>query len=133
VTDIHAHNVDQLMQVHHPIDTDRLAVQRTTFAADRTLMAWMRTAISLIGFGFTLFKFLRGLEAMRPAGALADRDPKTVGLLMIGLGLVALGAAIAQYWQFLRGLGERPRSLAMALALVFWLIGAVAFASVLVD
>ena len=41
-----------------PLDTStRLAIQRTRLASERTLMAWIRTATSLIGFGFTIFKF----------------------------------------------------------------------------
>ena len=33
---------------------------RTRMSAERTLMSWVRTAISLIGFGFTIFQFLDG-------------------------------------------------------------------------
>ena len=35
----------------------RLAVDRTALAHERTLMAWIRTAASLISFGFTIYKF----------------------------------------------------------------------------
>ena len=37
---------------------DVLATERTRMAADRTLMGWIRTALSMIGFGFTIYKFL---------------------------------------------------------------------------
>jgi len=36
-----------------------LALLRTLNAAERTLMAWIRTAISMIGFGFTIYKFFQ--------------------------------------------------------------------------
>jgi uncharacterized membrane protein YidH (DUF202 family) len=36
--------------------TNELAKERNRAAYDRTLMAWIRTAISLIGFGFAIAK-----------------------------------------------------------------------------
>jgi len=33
---------------------DKLPVSRTMMAADRSLMAWIRTALSMISFGFTI-------------------------------------------------------------------------------
>jgi uncharacterized membrane protein YidH (DUF202 family) len=42
------------------ISTDistELARERTRQAADRTLMAWIRTSLSLIGFGFGIAKY----------------------------------------------------------------------------
>ena len=41
--------------------SDKLAVQRTIQSEGRSLLAWVRTSLSLIGFGFTLFKFLQYL------------------------------------------------------------------------
>jgi uncharacterized membrane protein YidH (DUF202 family) len=38
---------------------DKLAVQRTVLAADRTMLAGVRTSVSFIGFGFTIFNVLR--------------------------------------------------------------------------
>ena len=31
---------------------------RTIMAADRTLMAWVRTSLSMLSFGFTIYKVL---------------------------------------------------------------------------
>jgi putative membrane protein len=36
-----------------------LAVDRTWLAHERTLMAWVRTATSMISFGFTIYKFFQ--------------------------------------------------------------------------
>ena len=36
-----------------------LALDRNKLAAERTLMAWVRTALSMISFGFTIYKFLQ--------------------------------------------------------------------------
>jgi len=42
------------------IDTGtRLAVDRTWLAHERTMLAWVRTAASLISFGFTIYKFFQ--------------------------------------------------------------------------
>lgn len=35
---------------------DRLAIERTVMAAERTLLAWVRSGVSLISFGFTIYK-----------------------------------------------------------------------------
>ena len=40
----------------------QLARERSREAAERTLMAWIRTALALIGFGFTIAKFHDYLE-----------------------------------------------------------------------
>jgi uncharacterized membrane protein YidH (DUF202 family) len=37
--------------------SDDLSIKRTRLSYDRTLMAWIRTATSLISFGFTIYKF----------------------------------------------------------------------------
>ena len=39
-----------------------LAVVQNLMAADRTLMAWVRTALSMISFGFTIYKVIEGLQ-----------------------------------------------------------------------
>ena len=35
---------------------------RTIMAADRTLMAWIRTSLSMLSFGFTIYKFLQAID-----------------------------------------------------------------------
>jgi hypothetical protein len=49
-----------------------LAKERTREAADRTLMAWIRTCLSLIGFGFGIAKFH---DILVEAGLLKSPDP----------------------------------------------------------
>jgi putative membrane protein len=48
------------------VDTNsatELAIVRTREAADRTLLAWIRTSLALIGFGFTANKVISDLQA----------------------------------------------------------------------
>ena len=42
--------------------TNELARERNRAAADRTLMAWIRTSIAMIGFGFGVGKLSDVLE-----------------------------------------------------------------------
>ena len=71
--------------------TTHFAWFRTRLALERTMMAWMRTATALIGFGFTIVQFFERLSndggrgpATRPFAA------RYVGLVLIGAGIVAL-------------------------------------------
>lgn len=63
-------------------------------------MAWVRTAASLISFGFTIYKFFQG---MRESGQLKGPTHllgyRTFALLMISTGLVALILATIQHRQ----------------------------------
>jgi putative membrane protein len=48
--------------VKKPSITNELARERNRAAADRTLMAWIRTALAMIGFGFGVGKLYDALE-----------------------------------------------------------------------
>ena len=37
---------------------------RTRLALERTMMSWMRTAVSLIGFGFAIVQFFEHLQQL---------------------------------------------------------------------
>lgn len=112
-----------------------LAVMRTVAAADRTLMAWVRTSLSMIGFGFTIYKFLQYLREGEHAFATRVEAPRNFGLALIALGTVALIAAIWEHTDFLRQIGvtERKyyRSLSVIVAILVILIGVIAFIGVL--
>ena len=66
-------------------------------AADRTLMAWVRTSLSLMTFGFTLYKIL---EAMQESGRNlpSDTTPRNAGLLLIAMAIFALLMGTLEYW-----------------------------------
>jgi len=69
-----------------PLSSNDLAFERTILAENRTLMAWIRTAISLISFGFTIYKFFH--ENVNPSDKILT--PRMVGMLMIIIGMFAL-------------------------------------------
>ena len=117
-----------------PLDTGTdLAFERSRLASERTLMAWIRTSLSMISFGFTIYKFFQYLG--ESTGSLELRHgPLNLGRVMVMLGVLLLVPAIVQHWQFLRGLSERahrkfPPSLALITAGLIQLIGIVALLS----
>ena len=65
---------------------------RTQFAAERTLLAWVRTGLALMGFGFVVARF--GLFLRELAEARGIGMPRRSGVsLGIGVTLVLLGVA----------------------------------------
>lgn len=87
-----------------PLDPNtRLAAERNRLALERTLMAWTRTATSLIAFGFTIFQAFRYLSESE---RLADPylSPQLVGTVMIVIGVAALVLAWVQHRQELAAL-----------------------------
>jgi putative membrane protein len=68
-----------------------LAKERTHGAFDRTMMAWVRTALALIGFGVGIFEF-----ASRTGGESIFRSSKLVAVLLIVLGVLSMFLAIKE-------------------------------------
>jgi putative membrane protein len=81
---------------------------RVYFAAERTLLAWIRTGLAMMGFGFVVARFglfLREFQALRPNDA-----PQPVHLSQwFGIALVLMGvlvnvAAAVQHVRLIRRL-----------------------------
>jgi putative membrane protein len=133
----------------HRFDVDatassHLAWVRTRFAVERTLMAYMRTAVSLIGFGFAIVQFFDGIRQM--PGAAPARLPDAawyLGLALIFCGIMAMVISIREFHWTLRYLwsenfaaiaGMRPEAkqtplYAVAIAIIC--VGTFAFFAVL--
>lgn len=109
-----------------------LALERTYLAHERTLMAWTRTATSLITFGFTLYKFF---EYLHERGEVAKSSQlfgaRSFGLLMIGIGVFTLVVASVQHHLQMRHLRAHypnaPISLALVLAGLIACLGVLGF------
>jgi putative membrane protein len=93
-----------------------MALDRTRLAHERTLMAWVRTATSLISFGFTIYKFFQYLAENKKMVEGGLLGPRGFALMMIGIGLTALMFATIEHRRNLRELradyGPVPFSLA---------------------
>lgn len=100
-----------------------LAFERSRMASDRTTMGYMRTAISLIGFGFSipaLFQVLTGVPGLESSPV---ERARFVGMFMLGLAVFMLLMAVIQQTLFLRRLARAadtpfPVSIALLSCLV---------------
>jgi putative membrane protein len=81
-----------------PNASNHFAWIRTQLGLQRTLMAGVRTSVSLIGFGFTVAKFFAGVnQSAGTAGRWGPEGPRDVGLVLIGAGVISL---LIFLWQF---------------------------------
>jgi putative membrane protein len=72
---------------------------RIYFAAERTLLAWVRTGLAMMGFGFVVARFglfLREIAAMHAQSA---AEPRGISAL-VGIALVILGVGVNLYAAF---------------------------------
>lgn len=106
-------------------------------AADRTLMAWLRTALSMISFGFTIYKILEGFKEVEGYDHAINFDARMVGEFLVGLGTLSMVMGTVEYWFTIRELSyseqirvwARP---AFVMSLIISLAGLVIFTSLIV-
>jgi putative membrane protein len=121
---------------------------RTRLSLERTMMSWLRTGVSLIGFGFAIVQFFERFAAMPGTRAATyPKAPEYLGLALIFCGVLALMVSIWQYrWtiQYMWGPQFRPlagmradvtkekmQSPVIAIAVLLCAIGVFAFFAVL--
>jgi putative membrane protein len=116
---------------------------RTRLSLERTMMAWLRTAASLIGFGFAIVQFferLRQYSDVRPA--FEPHAAMYIGLGLISCGVLSLLVAIWQYVSTVRYLRTgsfaliadmeiRAPSPVLLIAILLVFVGVFAFTAVL--
>jgi inner membrane protein YidH len=112
-------------------------------AADRTLMAVIRTSLSLIGFGFTIFQVFQKLyegKVLQRAQA-----PRNFGIALVLLGITMLVLGIVYHGKFMlelrrqrqqmradglvHGESRFPVSMTLIVAVLLLLVGLLAIAS----
>jgi putative membrane protein len=113
-----------------------LAFERSSMASDRTLMAVMRTSVSLIGFGFTLYKFFEYMREQPGFENLRTFGPRNLGMAMVMLGAVMLVLSTWQHVVYVRKLSTLsghgfPISASMVGSMVMMVLGFFAVISIL--
>jgi putative membrane protein len=81
---------------------------RVLFAAERTLLAWVRTSVTLMGLGFVVARFGVFLAAVQGKAAPPGHGLSAwIGIAFVVLATVVLAVAARQHVRFLRSLGTR--------------------------
>lgn len=80
-----------------PSVTDELARERNREAADRTLLAWVRTSLAMISLGFGIERL--GQVATGFEGSLVGFSPMKTRLFGAALILLGIVATLAGMWE----------------------------------
>src|ERR1700692_3263859 len=83
-----------------------LGVSRTVMAADRTLMAWIRTSLSMLSFGFTIYKFLLYVKESLAHGAMQAEGPRRFAIVLIAMSAVSMLFGLIDYYGMLKQYGK---------------------------
>jgi len=114
-----------------------LAKERNRAAAERTLMAWIRTSLSLIGFGFGIDRIVATLDQNLDGALNPIRLTRILGLAFVALGTFAMLVAALDHRHQLRRIQRNDlvylsrQSPSLTVAYVLTILGMVAFAGML--
>lgn len=127
--------------MHNPdrptnINTE-LAKSRTLFAANRTQMAWIRTSLSLISFGFGIPTIVKAIESTRLRNNIdPHRFATTVGLAFIAVGMFAMATSLMEHRRLVQRIQRdnytyESSNTTELVSIALFLIGVISFIGVL--
>jgi putative membrane protein len=83
---------------------------RENLANERTFLAWIRTSIALMGFGFVIVKFSLFIKQLAIILGRADEPSQeysgVVGIIMIAIGVLITPLAFFQYRKYSKQLAD---------------------------
>lgn len=105
---------------------------RVFFAAERTLLAWLRTGLTIIAIGFLISRFglfVQFLSAQTPSVTHHTNVtiPATLGIIFVLIGSVAIASAAIQHKRFVASLSATslPSAYSGQLAFILSMLTAV--------
>jgi putative membrane protein len=112
------------------------AIFNTRFASERTLMAALRTALSLISFGFTIYKFFESVHTTAGTSPLRVNGPRRLGITLVAIGIFVLVFGALQHWHYLKELRREtnlsfPFSISLVASVLLAITGIVVFVTIL--
>lgn len=122
-----------------PSPGTELAKERNRAAQERTLMAWIRTSLSLIGFGFGIDRIVSAIHQEFGDAVNPVRLTRILGLSFVALGTVALLFAAIDHKRQLRRIQRNELlyisrySPTLSVAYVLTFLGAIAFIGILLS
>jgi putative membrane protein len=106
---------------------------RVYLAAERTFLAWIRTSLALMAFGFVVSRFGLFLRVLESSSGQRISEPSALslplGVFLVLLGVISDIFAAWRHVRYVRAINEglpttgRPSTLAVALAVILAVLG----------
>ena len=133
--DTNPHNANAQLAAPAQLNTNDLALIRTTLALDRTLLAWVRTSLTLIGSGFTLARYINHLITTGSLHGVSNTYARNIGALLMLLGIATLVGGAVEYVSMVKKLHPHAKlwSISLIVTLVLALVSTVMIGDLLFE